>query len=124
MRGVAEHVYLRAVIAIALLAGAEVWRRKLRHRAPAWVHGTVIALMMGAVVSAAAAQWGMRSAERSLEDFEAGNKATLLAEGASLALNASAASVCAALLAVVVLAIAAWRARRMPTGGPVAQTRR
>ena len=116
-------LYTPVVVAIAIIAGLEWWRRSLRHRAARWVHVTTFVLLAAIAVGVTYSHWALRSAFAAIESADAGNKATMLARGISHAMNSNAIAFACALLAVLVLAVATIRARRLPEGGPVAQTR-
>src|SRR5262245_1875119 len=101
-----------------------MWRRRLRYRSPRWVHAVAIVLLGTIVASVGYAQYQLHVIASSIDAADAGNKATLLARGISHAMNANAVAVVATIIAVVVLAVGAWIARRHPEGGPIAQLRR
>jgi hypothetical protein len=117
------HPYVALAIAIACVVALETWRRRLRYRAPRWVHATAIVLLVTIVLSIGYAEHRLRAVFATLDEANPAEKATVLARGISDAMNANAAAVLATLLAVVVLAIGSWLARRNPAGGPVARLR-
>jgi len=117
--------YYAIGIAIVCIAMFEAWRRRLRHRAPRWVHPTAIALFAVIAASVVYAEYSLRNALSSIEYANPANKASQLARSISGAMNANAVAMLATVLAAVVLAIGSWRARRAAPSDatPLAQLR-
>lgn len=111
------------IVPIVVVASFEMWRRRLRNRAPRWVHLTAIGLFITIGVALGYAELRLRDSAAAWAHAEPSNKATVLATGISDAMNANAVAVAATILAAVVLAIGTWLARKNPAGGPVAQLR-
>ena len=109
------------IFAIPVVIGLEVWRRSLRHRTPQWVYVISALLVMAIAGGIGYAQWSMSRAVAALSEDDASEKATNLADGISRAMNGNAIAIACALLAVIVLAIATWRARGIPEGGAIAR---
>ncbi len=109
------------IIAIPVIIGLELWRRALRHRVPRWMYVIAALLEMATAGGIAYSQWMLSETVAQLARDDASEKATNLANGISRAMNANAVAVACAIAAVMVLAIATWRARRIPEGGPVAR---
>ena len=115
--------YIVVIVAIAVIAALEVWRRTLRNRAPRWIHVVTMLLLASIACGVAYTQWALGGLAESLAGDDPANKATNLARGISRAMNGNAIAAASAILAALVLGIAAWRARGLPEGGPVAQIR-
>ena len=115
--------YIAIVIAVVCIAALEAWRRSLRHRAPRWIHPASIAMLFAIAAGVVYSQYALRAAVSTVEYADAGNKATHLARSISHAMKGNVAALAAAVLAVVVLAIGSWQARRAPDGGPRASIR-
>lgn len=112
------------VVVLGLLVVLELWRRRLRHRAPRWVHLAAIALFAATAGGLAYTASALDALFGSLDRVETAEKATYLARKIATALRGEALSIAALLVAVVVLAIGTWLARRLPEGGPIAELRR
>src|SRR5678809_236875 len=97
--------------------GTELWRRTLRGRTARWVHAVTIVLCIAAASLAGYAQWPLRSGAAT--DAAPYEKTTMLAQAISRAMNCNAFAFLAVGLAVIVLAVATYRARHVPRGGDV-----
>jgi TRAP-type C4-dicarboxylate transport system permease small subunit len=109
------------IIAIPVVIGLELWRRSLRHRTPRWMYVTSALLVMAIAGGIAYSQWMLSQAVAQLSRDDASEKASHLSHGISRAMTGNAVAIACALAAVIVLAIATWRARGVPTGGPEAR---
>jgi TRAP-type C4-dicarboxylate transport system permease small subunit len=109
------------VIAIPVIIGLEVWRRWLRHRVPRWMYVIAALLEMAVAGGIAYAQWMLSQTVAQLSNDDPANKASNLSHGISRAMTGNAVAIGSALAAVIVLAVATWRARGIPDGGPVAR---
>lgn len=113
------------VVALVVIVGLEVWRRSVRHRAPTWVHLVTIVLLAIVGGGVAYTQWQLTHVMEAVGASAGGEKATHLSRGSSGALNGDVVAVISVMIAVVVLGIGTYLARRLPDpdDAPVAQTR-
>ena len=112
MLGDQQHV---VIIAIAVIIGLEIWRRSLANRTPRWVHVVTFALFAMIAGAVMYTWWALGHLFESISDEAAGNKTSVLSRGISHAMLGNAIAVGSVIVAVLVLAIATWRARPPPT---------
>jgi hypothetical protein len=112
---------MELLVWFGVLVGLELWRRSLLDRAPRWVHSVIVGLFLAAVVGVAHTLWSVPRAFESLGTMHPANKATELSNAISTAMHGAVVGMGCTLLAIIVLAIATWRAPREPRQGPVAQ---
>ena len=99
------------IVAIPVIIGIELWRRSLRHRTPRWIYVVAALLEMAIAGGIAYSQWMLSAAVAQLSSDNPSSKASNLAHGLQRAMTGNAVAIACCLLAVIVLAIATWRAR-------------
>lgn len=109
------------IIAIPVILVLELWRRSLRHRAPRWMHVVAALLVMAIAGGVAYSQWELSHLAERIGDVDASSKASRLAGGLQTALMGNLIAFASAIAAVILLAIATWKARGVPEDGPEAR---